>query len=259
MEEREAITIFHLYRRDGNAIFLHPFLSPDRCFEILERGEVKGLYGREPRVESLTLLRKRSLPHGGRQRQLLDRREAFRPRFICSAVVFVVAYLFFGFVVHDPLPFLDDNSSSASVRPSSPTCHPQEEQEVQRRTRKRVELRTKVDRILFEEHPFVKRVEELLNRNAAESPEALLGDPRLSMDGFIAPDEEDLARQLLSYLEKRFSGKEFRRQEKRLKGLSGKSDAKEVETIVKWAENRQVDLNLFAFYARIKEESRNSR
>ena len=81
----------------------------------------------------------------------------------------------------------------------------------------------------------------------------------MSLEGFIAPEEEDLARQLLSYLEKRFSGKEFRKQEKRLKSLSGRSDAREVETIVKWAENRQVDLNLFAFYARIKAESRNSR
>ncbi len=259
MEEREAITIFHLYRRDGNAIFLHPFLSPDRCFEILERGEVKGLYGREPRVESLTLLRNDLYRMVEDSVNYWIAEKRFVPRFICSAVVFVVAYLFFGFVVHDPLPFLDELILGFGSAVVAYLLILKRNRKSSDALRKRVELRTKVDRILFEEHPFVKRVEELLNRNDAESPEALLGDPRLSMDGFIAPDEEDLARQLLSYLEKRFSGKEFRRQEKRLKGLSGKSDAKEVETIVKWAENRQVDLNLFAFYARIKEESRNSR
>ncbi|MEE8440203.1 MAG: hypothetical protein V3S41_00660, partial [Spirochaetia bacterium] len=56
-KRKDTVHIFHLYRKDGTAVFLHPFRNSDRLFQVLERSEISGHYGTEPRVESLTLFR----------------------------------------------------------------------------------------------------------------------------------------------------------------------------------------------------------
>ena len=57
MSSKPRITIFHLYRSDGTALFLHPFTNMNKVMEVLEGYELVGKYGQEPRVESLTLFR----------------------------------------------------------------------------------------------------------------------------------------------------------------------------------------------------------
>ena len=51
------ITIFHICRKDGSSIFLYPFNKKQNLIEILDNNEITGVYGKEPRVESLTMLR----------------------------------------------------------------------------------------------------------------------------------------------------------------------------------------------------------
>ena len=49
--------IFHLFRKEGISLILHPFSTPEKLVQCLENDEIKGRYGAEPRVEALTMLK----------------------------------------------------------------------------------------------------------------------------------------------------------------------------------------------------------
>jgi hypothetical protein len=58
-EKQQCVYLFHLFRKDGTSLVLHPFSSPDRLTAVLGSAAVQGRYGNEPRVEALTLFRNR--------------------------------------------------------------------------------------------------------------------------------------------------------------------------------------------------------
>ncbi len=119
--------------------------------------------------------------------------------------------------------------------------------------RSRVELRTAVDRIVFTENSFVKEVEEALQQNESDGRDKVLRQMLDNPSGrFNSADENDL-RQMLCYLEKRFSTKEYKKQEK-LITRANKVSRKEsdVEVISKWSESKKIDLSLFDIYRRVK-------
>ncbi|MDZ7794051.1 MAG: hypothetical protein U5P10_10290 [Spirochaetia bacterium] len=57
MKGEQSITIFHLFRKDGTALFLHPFDEPNVFLAVDENTQIYGKYGQEPDVESITLFR----------------------------------------------------------------------------------------------------------------------------------------------------------------------------------------------------------
>lgn len=253
MESKEKITIFHIYRKDGSALFLHPFDSPDKLASLLRKSQISGKYGREPRVESLTLFRNdlyRMIEDAVKSYVMEVR---FIPRFIMSAGVFLLTYLFLAFAIRDPLPLLDEILIGVGLAIVAYFLLGRRDQRSNLALRSRVELRTAVDRIVFTEDPFVKEVEEALQRNESEGRERVIRQMLSNPNSrFNAGDEDDL-RQMLSYLEKRFSSKEYRKQEKlisRIKDIS-RSES-DVEVLSKWSESKKIDLSLFDIYRRVK-------
>ena len=74
--------------------------------------------------------------------------------------------------------------------------------------------------------------------------------------GFSIADEGD-ASQLVSYLERRFNSREYKKQE-RLLARANDSDRidKYVEALNRWAEAKKIDLSLFSVYRRVKKSHR---
>ena len=253
MEDKGKATLFHIYRKDGSALFLHPFQNSDKFLELLQKDDFEGKYGAEPRVEALTLFRNDlyRLIEEGVKNWVADKK--FIPRFILSAAVFLFAYLFFSLIVRDPLPMLDELLIAGAAAVAVYFIKFKKDQKSQMALKMRVALRTKVDRIIFTEDPFVKRLEECLHRDEGERVETVLRSILPEEACIVTNKDQQYARELLSYMEKRFSGKDYRRQEKRINRLKKAADSGEIEDLARWAETKKVDFSLFALYTKIKE------
>ena len=253
MEGRDKILIFHLYRKDGTALFLHPFESLDKLVSILRKGDVVGKYGSEPRVESLTLFRNDvyRMIEDAVKRWVLEVK--FIPRFITSAAVFLLSYLFLSFVIRDPIPLVDEILIGTGLSIVTYYILSRRDQRSNLALKTRVELRTAVDRIVFHEDPFVKDVENALQRNESESREKILKQMLGGADAEFSIADASDAGQLLRYLEKRFSTKEYRKQERLLSKVQSKFRAEnDVEVLSRWSESKKIDLSLFEIYRRVK-------
>ena len=257
MEEKRKVLIFHIYRKDGSALFLHPFDNLNKFLEITKNSEIVGKYGTEPRVESLTLFR------NDLYRLIEDAVKSwisevkFIPRFIISTVVFLLAYFVSSFLIRDPLPILDEVLIALAAGIISYFLLNKKDQSSAQALKKRVELRTTVDRIVFNDDSFVKEVEEYLQRNESESKEKVLESMLLTSEKSFTIEDKNDAKQLLKYIGKKFNKKDIRKQEKLvLKLKNGIKSEKEVEKLSKWVEAQKVDISLFATYTRIKKAVR---
>ncbi len=147
MAEAEKNYLFHIHRKDGSSLFLHPLYPPAKVVETLEKGPLEGRYGREPRVEALTGFRDelyRQVELGVRH-WLADLR--FIPKFLIASGAFVVAYLFFSIVVRDPLPVIDEVVLGLAAAVASFVLLGRRDLASRRATKKRLDLRLVVDRI----------------------------------------------------------------------------------------------------------------
>lgn len=260
MEKKEKVVLFHLYRRDGTALFLHPFENLDKLLQVLKKGEILGKYGKEPRVESIVLFRNDlyRMVEAAVKNQVAEAK--FIPRFLIAAVVFLLSYVFLSVVIRDPLPIFDEVIVSSILAVISYFFINRRDQRSNATLRARVQYRTAVDRIVFQEDSFVREIEEALQQNETESREKVLEEMITGIEkNFTIADEGD-AKQLIDYLEKRFSTKEYRKQEKLLGKLKSESPApRSVEAVSRWSESKKIDLSLFAIYRRMKRSHRRVR
>jgi hypothetical protein len=164
MQTTESITMFHLSRKDGTAVFLHPFLKRGSTDRITTDTVLTGSYGREPRVESLTLLRNdlyRRIESDVRD-WINERR--FIPRFLIAAGAFLIVFLFLAAVIRDPIPVLDETLISLGVGIAVFVIVGRRFEQSKVAGQKRVMMRTRVDQVVFSEDPYVREMEEILHR-----------------------------------------------------------------------------------------------
>lgn len=242
------ITIFHLYRKNGASVFLHPFNNVQTLLNLDPNADITAKYGHEPPIESITLFRNDlyRLVEAAVKRWIYDVK--FISRFLFSAAVFLPVYFFFTLIVKDPLPMLDEIviGIGASVLmyyylgkrmlKSVPARD------------KRIELRSQIDRIVFVHDFNVKRIEDALHDFESQDDIEILASLFDSDASFPGEDENDI-RDLISCLERRFQSKELRRNEKR---LSRRRNEKAVERFYRWAVNKNLDIPLFAVYKKVK-------
>lgn len=253
MDKNQTIKIFHLYRKDGTTLFLHPFSTIEKFLNIIKSKKVLGKYGREPRVESLTLFRNDlyRLIESAVRSWVSEIR--FIPKFLISTVLFLLTYVFCAVVIRDPIPILDEIAISFGVGVLTYFLLGRRDKNSNIALKKRVELRTKVDQIIFEEDVFVKKVEDILHRNETAGTEKIIDSLLKVSEDSLNRQYEDDVKQLIIYLEKRFDGKVLKKQEKMIRNLkSAEEKNKGIQHFKKWAADKKIDLSLFATYAEIK-------
>lgn len=252
-KRQETVHIFHLYRKDGTAVFLHPFRNTERFLTTLEKSTVLGHYGSEPRVESLTLFRNElyRLVETEVKRWVADAR--FIPRFVISAAVFLLSYLFLSFVVRDPLPILDEVAISLGVSIVGYILLGRRDLKSEAALKKRIALRSKIDTIAFTESEFVRRLETALTAGEEGTIDFLLEQVTERNSALLAEGHEEEAEQIVGYLEKMFTSSEFKRTEKQLRRLQG-GDDRERDSVRKWLTSRKVDVGMLTLYVQLKKE-----
>jgi len=248
MAEAEKSYLFHIHRKDGSSLFLHPLYPPDKVVEALEKGPLEGRYGREPRVEALTGFRDelyRQVELGVRH-WLADLR--FIPKFLIAAGAFVVAYVFFSAVVRDPLPVIDEVVLGIAAAVASFVLLGRRDLASRRAAKKRLDLRLVVDRISFRESEFVKRVEEALHSAEGEGVVEVVRRIVEPLEQGSEPGDGDQAEaaQFVGLLERRFNFRKLEREEPGLRRLAARREAARLLAV------RKVDFPLYAVYKRFK-------
>jgi len=214
MAGRAKIYIFHIFRRDGSSLFLHPLYPPEKIVEMLESAPLEGRYGREPRVEALTSFRDelyRQIENGVR-RWLADAR--FIPKFLIAALLFVVTYFFFSFVVRDPLPVIDEVVLGVAAAVAYFILQGRRDLASKRAVKKRLDLRQLVDRVMFRESDFIKQVEAALHGIETESGEELVRRITEPARQELGEPYREEAAQLIRMLESRFNFHRLEREER---------------------------------------------
>lgn len=183
---------------------------------------LRGLYGVEPRVEAVTVLRQdlyRCIENDVRD-WINEKR--FIPRFLVAAAAFVVLFLFMSLVIRDPIPIIDELLIAGGGAAAAFIAIGRRFEHSNVATERRVALRTQVDRVKFQESEFVLRLEQLL-RTIERAPEPVA-------IGRLQPDPEATAlwkefesetQEAYAYLRVLVGRKGYRALEKRLKRVGG--------------------------------------
>ena len=240
-------------------MFLHPFGTPDKFVSGLERSEVEGRYGMEPRVEALTMFRNdlyRQI-EAGVKNWLSDAR--FVPKFLISSLVFVVIYFFMSFVVRDPLPVIDEIAIGLAASVVAFLLLGRRDMNSKVATQKRLDLRVIVDRITFRESAFVKQVEEALHRNEAGSIEEVVRQIVEPARQELGEDVREEASQFIRALESRFNFKKLQKEERALKRIMGRSPGEMNKSFARLVESKKYDFPLYAVYKSFKKTVTNQK
>ena len=253
MSAPRKIHIFHLYRKGGDSLFLHPFEKKNQLIPQLEQSTIVGHYGEEPRVEALTLFRNELYRMIETEVKNWVADAKFIPRFLLSAGVFLLSYMFLSFVVRDPLPMLDEVAIALALSIGSYVLLGRRDLKSENALKKRIALRNKVDGIVFTESQFVHGLEELLQAKEGESPESLLRSLQQVEELTYSEEDAEMARQALEYLEAKFQQGELKKTEKRIRRMEeNKEDGRAVQSLAKWVDSRHVDAPLFFLYLQLK-------
>ncbi len=251
------ITIFHLYRKDGRALFLHPLKNPSVLMSLKDDIEVVGKYGAEPDVSSLTAFRDELYNAVDTAVKSLVQDKRFIPNLLISAGVFLLVYFFMTFSMRDPLPMLDELLIAGGATAAVYLSRLKKDRTGPYAAGLRESLKAKIDSIQFREDEFVKEVEDVLHRYESVSSDHLLESMIVPSDSDFNLDDLDDARQLLAYLDTRFSGKIYRRQERRIKEYHrSKADVKTLKTVGTLAGMGKIDLSLYMTYLNLKQKCR---
>lgn len=256
MKSDSTITIFHLFRKNGTALFLHPFDDAEFLLNLDESTKICGKYGQEPQVEYITLFRKDLYRAVDAAVKNWIQEKKFIPNFLWASFGFLALYFLFTFSVRDPLPILDElliaGAGAVAIyfyRLKKSHAMPQAEQ-------LRKKLRWKMDHIEFQEDEFVKEVEEVLHRYESVSRDKLLQSMYVQDEENFSEEDVKNAHQLLRYLERRFSTKVYRRQEKMMdRYITSGGKNRRIDTLSALAERGKIDLSLFVTYRNLKRKA----
>ncbi len=245
MDKKDQLSIFHLYRKDGTSIFLHPLSDKELLLKLGDSTVITGKYGHEPRVESFTMFKNDlyRLIESAVKSWISDTR--FIPHFVLSAALFLVIYLLAALIIRDPIPMVDELLLALGGSIGMFFYLSKRDQNSEKASKKRLSLRLIIDRIVFVEDPFVKELEEILHYNESIDSkslvESILGEDE---KGFRHGSSEDFM-QLISYMDNYFTEKPYGKKIKRIEKLG-------IAKTSKWAEENKVDLSLFAIYRKLK-------
>ena len=245
--------IFHMYRKDGTAVFLHPFRNTDKLHAVLMKSEIIGHYGQEPRVESLTLFRNELYRQIEAEVKTWVADTRFIPRFLLSSLIFLVSYFLMSFVIRDPLPVIDELLVSLGLSILAYILLGRKDMQSEGALKRRIELRNKVDGIVFSESEFVISVENVLNAREEAQPEELLAEVASGEGLPAAAGHETESAQMIMYLEQLFSSSEYRQTQKRMKRLRKSGDEQTRVNLSKWLEKQKIDVPLFTVYWSLKD------
>jgi hypothetical protein len=235
-------------------MFLYPFSKKHNLVEMLDKKEIAGLYGKEPRVESLTLLRNDLYRMIEQAVKDWSAERKFIPRFLISAGFFLLIYFVMSVVIRDPLPMVDEILGGLAGSAIMYAFLARRASDSKSATELKIKLRSKVDEIVFDEDPFVKDAEEYLGHCEDISDMEQLLVNMTSDENSVMFDSSDNSktRQFLECIRLLYNEKDIKRHERLFSRLVNSKNADESQKkILRWMNSKKVDPFLFAVYTKV--------
>lgn len=242
------LSLYHLTRANGDPLFIHPFNTGGSTFALLKASEVVGHYGQEPRVESLTMFRNRMYRRIEEDVRDWIAEKRFMPRFLSGAAAFLGTYLLFSLVVRDPIPMVDELLLAAGASLLTYFLLGRRDLRSEEASQRRIALRNKVDAAVFSQSPFVREVEESLQRYDNTPREELVERLNSVKADRFWSEHGDEASRFLEILQAYMQNRTVKQLEKRLqkgRGLGALTDP---------TKHADLDLPLFLLYIELKQE-----
>jgi hypothetical protein len=254
----KKIFIFHIRKADNSGLYLHPFENFEK---MISRGNslfVEGKYGEEPVIESLTAFRNNlyRIVENSVNNWIAESR--FVPRFLSSALVFLIVYFILSFVVRDPLPMVDEIAAGLVSSVIFYFAMGKKYKRSAPASRLRGHYRGVVDRIVFQESEFVKTVEFLIgqmkNKTIEDNLDIMRSDfPEKNI--IFSEQFSDERFQLISYIEGELSRTQSSKQKKVISRIIADHDINSLSRIKELnllELNGEIDIILFLIYLRLK-------
>ena len=241
----DSVLLFHLQRKNGESLFVHPLAERERLLKLPAETRLVGKYGQEPRVESVTLYRNALYRIVEREVRDWIADVRFIPRFLISAGVFLLTYLFWALVVRDAVPLIDEILVAIAVAVFAYVSLGRRQQQSDMALKKRIALRSKVDGIAFEPSEDLARLEEVLQKIEEEPYPATVAQ-------LDAPEiaEPALVEELRKQLEQSYGGGRSRRQLRRVsRAIANPGNTDLERTLSRWVKARRIDYPVFLFLA----------
>jgi hypothetical protein len=162
LNEKPLMYIFHLCRGGTRPALLYSLKEGGEFISRLEGSSVRGCYGKEPRIESITLLRNDlyRLAETAVKQWVFELR--FIPRFLISSGVFLVTYFFASVAIRDPIPVIDEILIAGAVSVIVYLLVGKRFLSSRAAEEKRAGLYIIIDDIAFTESAFAAKAEDLL-------------------------------------------------------------------------------------------------
>ncbi len=241
----DSVPLFHLQRKNGESLFVHPLAERERLMKLPADTRLVGKYGQEPRVESITLYRNALYRIVEREVRDWIADVRFIPRFLISAGIFLLTYLFWTLVVRDAVPVIDEILVAIAVAVFAYVSLGRRQQQSDMALKKRIALRSKVDGIAFEHSEDLARLEDILQKIEDEPYPATVAQmeaPEVSDPGLV----EELRKQL----EQTYAGGRNRRQLRRVsRAIASPASTDLEQTLGRWVKARSIDYPVFLFLA----------
>lgn len=171
---RPRHTLYHLARRDGTAVFVHPFVRRGSLLNLPGSAELEGYFGTEPRVESFTVLRNELYRRVDEDLRDWVSEHRFIPRFLIASAAFLMVFLFLALVVHTPIPLVDELLGSTAAAVVVFILIGRRFEQSGSVSKRRNSLRAQIDNVVFTEHSFALALEELFRSLEAREADLVL-------------------------------------------------------------------------------------
>jgi len=163
--------IFHIARGEANPLFLHPFARRGAVLKILSKGRIRGLFGTDPDLHAVNLFRNELYEQVNAAVRQWVGDVRFLPRFLYSTASFLVVYIALTLTSRIRLPISVSLGISLVCGLVAYAAVSKRDMRSDAALRKRIALRSEIDRILFEESEFIRTIEQELSAiEAGERP-----------------------------------------------------------------------------------------
>ena len=214
-------SLYHLRRSNGTPVFLSPFHRPGTLITLPDDATLSGHYGKEPRVESIAMLRNDLYRFVERDVRDWVAERRFIPRFLLAAGTFFLVYVGLFVAVPDPLPFFDEAIIGVGAAIFVFTVLGRRFEHSKAAGARRIALRNKVDGIVFSEDPFTRELEDLMV--------SLERDERVDASAMVRNYPDATAR-VIEYLRDLLKRNDYRRYRKELRrGRLGRATQNRIE------------------------------
>lgn len=240
--------MYHLTRANGDPLLIHPFRRQGSTFSLLSAPEIRGFYGREPRVESLTMLRNNMYRRIEEDVRDWIAEKRFMPRFLSGAAVFLVTYLVLSLVVRDPIPMVDELLVATGASLGTYFVLGRRDMRSEEASKRRIALRNKVDGVVFTGSDFVQELETTLQRYEGIPRKELLESLNTAKAEPIWAEHGEEATRFLDTVTSFLDSKRIKQLERRLqkgKTLGALADPRKLDDL---------DLPLVLLYLELKAE-----